>query len=64
MNNKIAYTLSAIILMLIGFQSCNINQKKKKKKCDCPGFSHLNTLYPDFEILNSNHLNEKKSHYS
>ena len=64
MNNKIIYTLSAIILMFIALHSCNINQKRKKKKCDCPGFSQLNALYPYFEIQNLNYLNEKKSHYS
>ncbi len=64
MNNKIIYTLSAIILMFIALHSCNINQKRKKKKCDCPGFSQLNALSPYFEIPNLNYLNEKKSHHS
>ena len=64
MNNKITYTLSAIILILVALPSCNINQKRKKKKCDCPGFSQLNTLSPYVEMLNLNYLNEKKSHHS
>ena len=38
--------------MFIALHSCNINQKRKKKKCDCPGFSQLNALYPYFEIQN------------
>ena len=50
---------SAIILMFIALHSCNINQKRKKKKCDCPGFSQLNALSPYFEIPNLNYLNEK-----
>lgn len=50
--------------MFIALHSCNINQKRKKKKCDCPGFSQLNALSPYFEIPNLNYLNEKKSHHS
>ena len=64
MNNKITYTLYAIILILVVLPSCNIKQTRKKKKCDCPGFSQLNTLSPYVEMLNLNYLNEKKSHHS
>ena len=62
MNYKIIYTLIAIILLFIALPSCNISQKKKNKKCDCPGFSIVDKLYPT-EMQNLNYLNEEKSHY-
>lgn len=63
MNNKFVYTLSAIILLIIALPSCKISQKKKNKKCDCPGLSILDKLYQT-EMLNLNYLNEKKSNNS